>query len=253
MSGMPAAPQQAAPVPLVPGLWDLPLGSVHAYLLADGDTPDAPLALIDTGFPGSAPAILGAIGALGRQPEDVRWIVATHLHVDHTGSLAELKRATGAAVMMHPADAAMVAEGKGARVMHPAPTPESAAFVAQMNASERRMEPCATDRLLADGDELPVAGGVRVVHVPGHAAGQVALLWPRHGGVLVAADALGNRGGRLGWSVGYEDLDRGIASVERLAGLTFEAAVFGHGDPIVGGADGRFREAVKDTFRAAAG
>jgi len=248
MSGTPPTPQQVTPVPVVPGLWDLPLGIVHAYLLADGDAPDAPLALVDTGLAGSAPAILGAVAALGRRPEDVRWIVATHLHVDHTGSLAELKRATGATVMMHPADAAMVADGKGKRLMHPAPTPESAAFVAQMNASERRMAPCAADRLLADGDELPIAGGVRVLHVPGHAAGQVALRWPLRGGVLVAADALGNRGGRLGWSVGYEDLDEGVASIERLAGLEFDAAVFGHGDPIVGGADGQFRASVGEVF-----
>ncbi len=251
MSGMPPIPQQVTPAPVVPGLWALPLGIVNAYLLADDDAPDAPLALIDTGLPGSAPAILGAVAALGRRSEDVRWIVATHLHVDHTGSLAELKRATGATVLMHPEDAAMVAEGRGARTMHAAPTAESAAFVAGMNASERRMPPCATDQFLADGDELPIAGGIRVVTAPGHAAGQVALLWPQHGGVLVAADALGNRGG-LGWSLGYEDLAEGVATIERLAGLTFEAAVFGHGEPLVGGADTRFRTAVTETFRPGA-
>jgi glyoxylase-like metal-dependent hydrolase (beta-lactamase superfamily II) len=224
-------------------------GFVSAYLLADGDAPGAPLLLVDTGVPGSAPRILGAVAELGRRPEDVQAIVATHLHVDHTGSLAELKRLTGATVMLHPADAELVAQGKGARHMNPAPTEESRAFVAQMNASERRMEPCAADRLLADGDELPVAGGVRVVHAPGHAAGQVALLWPRGGGVLIAADALANRGG-LGWSVGYEDLALGVASIERLAGLAFDASVFGHGGPLVGGADARFREAVRGVFRA---
>ena len=94
------------------------------------------------------------------------------------------------------------------------------------------------------------AGGGRGGPAPGHAAGQVALFWPRHGGVLVAADALGNRGGRLGWSVGYEDLAQGVASIERLAGFTFDAAVFGHGDPIVGGADERFRDTVREVFRA---
>ncbi len=251
MSGYPPIPQQVTPTPVVPGVWDLPLGIVHAYLVADGEAPDAPLALVDTGLPGSAPAILGAVAALGRRPADVRWIVATHLHVDHTGTLAELKRASGAEVLMHPTDAAMVAEGAAGRTMHESPAPGSAAFVAGFDPRTRRVEPCATDRLLADGDELPFAGGARVVHAPGHAAGQVVLLLPGHGGVLVAADALGNPGGRLGWSVGYEDLALGADTVERLAGLTFEHAVFGHGDPIVGGADARFRRAVDEVFRAA--
>ncbi len=249
MSHYPPIPERITPAPVVPGVWDLPISIVHAYLIADGDAPDAPLALVDTGLPGSAPAILSAVAALGRRPEDVRWIVATHLHVDHTGSLAELKRATGAEVMMHPADAAMVAEGRGGRTMHESPAPGSAQFVAGFDAALRRMEACATDRLLADGDELPFAGGARVVHAPGHAAGQVALLLPGAGGVLVAADALGNRG-TLGWSVGYEDLALGAASVRRLAELEFDTAAFGHGDPIVGGADAQFRRAAREVFEA---
>lgn len=248
MSNYPPIPEQITPAPVVPGVWDLPISIVHAYLIADGDAPDAPLALVDTGLPGAAPAILSAVAALGRRPEDVRWIVATHLHVDHTGGLAELKRMTGAEVMMHPADAALVAEGVGGRTMHESPAPGSAAFVAGFDPRTRRMEPCATDRLLADGDELPFAGGARVVHAPGHAAGQVALLLPRAGGLLVAADALANRNG-LGWSLGYEDLVLGAATVGRLAELAFDAAVFGHGDPVVGGADAQFRRAVADVFR----
>ena len=248
MSNYPPIPEQITPTPVVPGVWDLPISIVHAFLIADGDAPDAPLALVDTGLPGSARAILSGVAALGRRPEDVRWIVATHLHVDHTGSLAELKRLTGAEVLMHPADAAMVAEGRGGRTMHETPAPGSAAFVAGFDPALRRMEPCATDRLLADGDELPFAGGARVVHAPGHAAGQVALLLPRAGGLLVAADALANGGG-LGWSLGYEDLALGAATVGQLAELAFDAAVFGHGDPLVGGADARFRRAVADVFR----
>jgi glyoxylase-like metal-dependent hydrolase (beta-lactamase superfamily II) len=38
---------------------------------------------------------------------------------------------------------------------------------------------------------LPFAG-IEVVHVPGHRAGQIALRWPRHGGVLLAADTAMN-------------------------------------------------------------
>jgi glyoxylase-like metal-dependent hydrolase (beta-lactamase superfamily II) len=30
---------------------------------------------------------------------------------------------------------------------------------------------------VADGETLPIAGGLHVVHIPGHCAGQVAFLW----------------------------------------------------------------------------
>ena len=41
---------------------------------------------------------------LARHNLRVKYIVATHAHIDHVGGLEELKRATGAAVLMHAAD-----------------------------------------------------------------------------------------------------------------------------------------------------
>jgi glyoxylase-like metal-dependent hydrolase (beta-lactamase superfamily II) len=67
-----------------------------------------------------------------------------------------------------------------------------------------RVDPTPVDHALHDGQVLPVAGGLTVLHIPGHCAGQVCLLWPRHSGVLLAADAAANVLG-LGRSVIYED------------------------------------------------
>src|SRR5207302_1553049 len=71
-------------------------------------------------------------------------------------------------------------------------------------------------------------------------AGQLAFLWPEHGGVLLAADAAASVFG-LSLSPMYEDLDEGRRSLAKLASLDFEVACFGHGRPIAGGAAGRFR------------
>src|SRR5262249_59826848 len=76
-----------------------------------------------------------------------------------------------------------------------------------------------------DGETLP--GGLRAIHVPGHCAGQLAFLWPEHGGVLIAADAVANVFG-LTLSPMYEDVDEGRRSLSKLAGLEFEVACFGH-------------------------
>lgn len=91
-----------------------------------------------------------------------------------------------------------------------------------------------------DGAVLPFADGLRVIHTPGHSAGQIALLWPAHGGVLFAADAAINVVG-LALFPAYEDLAQGQASLARLAAHTFAVACFGHGRPITRTAALRFR------------
>jgi len=85
-----------------------------------------------------------------------------------------------------------------------------------------------------------MVGGLRAIHVPGHCAGQIALHWPRHGGLLFAADAAASFFG-LAMSPAYEDLDSGRRSLTRLAGEAFETAVFGHGKPLKNGAGARFK------------
>jgi glyoxylase-like metal-dependent hydrolase (beta-lactamase superfamily II) len=60
----------------------LPVG--HAYLWRDPDG----LTLIDTGLPGSAPLIADAIRQAGSEPADLRRLVLTHFHADHTGAAA---------------------------------------------------------------------------------------------------------------------------------------------------------------------
>jgi glyoxylase-like metal-dependent hydrolase (beta-lactamase superfamily II) len=74
---------------------------------------------------------------------------------------------------------------------------------------------------------LPIAGAFDVIHVPGHCAGQVALLW-RPGRMLFAADVCTNIMG-LGDPVGFENLEEGRVSQRKLASLSFDAAGFGHG------------------------
>jgi len=71
---------------VVPGLAMLPLGISNAYLWHD----PGGVTLIDTGRPGSAPAIKAAMQDLGLPREELRRIVLIRFHRDHAGSAAEL-------------------------------------------------------------------------------------------------------------------------------------------------------------------
>jgi len=221
---------------IVDGLWQINLGAVNAFLLDAGE-----LTLIDTGLPESADKIRAAVESLGRKPSEIKHVIVTHCHPDHAGGLAAIKRLTTAPVYMHAADAAMVRQGDGKRPLTPAPGLLRYLlfnlFVARRSGA---IEACPIDYEVGDGVELPIAGGLKAIHVPGHCAGQLAFLWPRRG-VLFAADAASNMPG-LGLSLGYEDLQEGLKSLARLSALEFEIACFGHGRAITTSAAARFKE-----------
>jgi glyoxylase-like metal-dependent hydrolase (beta-lactamase superfamily II) len=219
------------------GLYIIPVGPVNTFLL---DSPDS-CALIDTGVPGSVPAILRALHALGKQPRDIRHIILTHAHPDHIGSLAALKKMTGAEVYIHPADAEIAGTGGGFRPMSPAPGLFPAMMFQMFVRPLEIVEPATIEHHVQTGELLPIAGGLTAIHVPGHCEGQLAFLWPRHGGVLFAADTCMNVMG-LGWTMGYEDLEQGKRSLKKLAQLDFQVACFGHGQTILHDAGDRFRK-----------
>ena len=95
---------------------------------------------------------------------------------------------------------------------------------------DERVAPVAINQSLTVGEILPIAGGIEVIHTPGHCAGQVALLW-RPGRMLFTGDVCMNIMG-LSDPVGFESLQEGRASQRKVASLSFDAAGFGHGEPI---------------------
>jgi glyoxylase-like metal-dependent hydrolase (beta-lactamase superfamily II) len=223
---------------VVPGLWEVSLGIVNAFLLET----DNGLALIDTGVAGSAKKILDAVRVTGRAPADIRHILVTHCHSDHAGSLAELKRLIGAPATMHPKDAAMVRAGKTLRPLTPTPGVINGILGRLLlRFAPTSIEAAEVEHEARDGETLPIAGGLQAIHAPGHCAGQLAFLWPQHGGVLIAADAAANIF-RLTLSPVFEDLVEGKRSLAKLAALDFTVACFGHGRPIRSGASRRFRQ-----------
>ena len=226
----------AAPTQVAEGLWQINLGGVNAFLLDQGD-----LTLIDTGLPKSEDKIVAAIESIGKKVADLKHIIVTHCHPDHAGSVAALKRMSGARVYMHPSDAALVRRGECARPMTPSPgLLRGLMYRLFIPKKPVPIEACAIDQEINDGTELPIAGGLKAIHIPGQCAGQVALLWPRRR-LLFAADACANMP-TFGYALCYENLEDGRQSLRKLAALDFDAAVFGHGGPIKSGASQKFRQ-----------
>lgn len=225
-----------APVEIFPSVYALALGSVNAFIIRDDDG----LTLIDTGSPGDDQRILIGVQELGCAPGDIRRIVLTHGHPDHAGSLAALVEASGAPVWMHRADAEVVRGQQPLRPTRPGPGLVNWFLYNRIiRNSTATITPVRVENEVADGDLLPIGGGLRAYHAPGHSAGHLAFLLERDGGLLFAGDTCRNMP-RMYYSIGYEDLAVGRRSLARLAALRFAAVCFGHGRALSGSAARRF-------------
>lgn len=212
-------------------------GDCHVFLIVQ---PEGIIA-VDAGFPGTWQLVEAGLHDLGRKPEDLHDILVTHCHIDHAGGLAELKKATGAKAWMHAADADMVEHGKAFRPWKAAPGLRNWWFGYRVvRKSPQTFEPAVVDNRVRPGDVIPLAGGIKAIHTPGHSAGHLVFLWPAEGGVLFTGDAVNNVNGLSGPPI-FED---GKMVTESLRGLTherFQVACFAHGAPIVDHADAQFR------------
>jgi glyoxylase-like metal-dependent hydrolase (beta-lactamase superfamily II) len=218
-------------VQLADGVWRIPLAPldlVNAFLL-QGD--DGSLTLLDAGTKRAPRRVLAALAQLGRRPGDVTHLLLSHAHSDHAGGAAELVAATGSRVLAHEREAVYVREGR-------MPRPDAATWGGRLLARTRSggFAPVPVDEAFADGADLPLAGGLRVVHTPGHTPGHCSFLAPR-AGVLLTGDALFNVRG-LRWSIKTPCTDIGLSrtSAHRLGDLDYDVAGFTHGSHVSSGA-----------------
>lgn len=214
------------------GVW-----GANVYLLEDND-----LTLVDTGFIGRSGQILRKVADLGYAPSDITRIIITHYHADHIGSLAMLKKVTQAKVLAHPADAPYI----NGRL--PEPGAAGPKWLGRSFTHFRRLWSAiatSVDVLVNEGDELPVLGGIKILHTPGHTCGSISLFCPSRR-LIIVGDVIAHRFGlRLPSKTFTEDIAQEISSVRRIASLDFDVVCFGHGSPLRHGA----RNKVSDFAR----
>ena len=211
----------------------IPSGFVNVYLIVEAEG----LTLIDTGLARNERRILAYIAGLGRQPGDLRRIVITHADGDHVGCLAALKAATGARACASRLEAEAIAAGRASRELKVRGLRK---LLLSLLSPLFKARPAEVDEILADGQELPVLGGLRVVETPGHTPGHVSLFAPSVG-VLFGGDSMVSENISLRVSRGMNTWDEAKAkeSVRRQAALGARIVCVGHG-PVVREAGRRF-------------
>ncbi|MFW2380411.1 MAG: MBL fold metallo-hydrolase [Acidimicrobiales bacterium] len=215
---------------VVPGCTQIAFGFLNAFLV---DTGGDSLVLIDTGTPVwfHRRRLLAALGENGRDPADLGDILITHQHIDHAGGAAAIVAATGARVHIHELDAPELEAGD-----RPRPGTGRSIFtnLAAYGSRWMKLRQVDVDHRLVDGELLAGSLGIEAIHTPGHTAGHTSYLWPAHGGVLFAGDALANFRGKRQHAPVAADWDQVVTSLAKLAEYEYQTVVFGHG-PILRG------------------
>src|SRR3972149_2795923 len=145
---------------------------LHAVRVRSGyrslvDEPE--ITLIDAGLIGSGRAVRRYASKIGRSLDDLTRIICTHAHPDHIGGVRELAGERDIEVLMHPADL----DGLSVTLRDAVANPNRGQLIAYFTRHPGEATP------VADGELVPILGGLQVGHPPG----------PTPGGVCTSARA----------------------------------------------------------------
>jgi glyoxylase-like metal-dependent hydrolase (beta-lactamase superfamily II) len=208
---------------IAPGVHAVRLLNVYAFLIAEPR-----MTLIDAGLIGSARRVQRYVHRIGRTLDDIARIICTHAHPDHIGGVRELAGEREVEVLMHPADL----DGLSVTLRDAVANRNRGQLIAYFTRHPGEATP------VEDGQVLPILGGLRVVHTPGHTPGSICLYAERHK-LLFVGDTLQVIRGKVTFasSVFSEDLPLARASVARMAELDVETIAFSHYPPWRDGAN----------------
>ena len=224
-------------IKLTSELYFFRLTTGHVYLCLDKDG----LTLIDSGIPGLTDQFAEAIKGLGYSTSDLRRIVLTHYHVDHSGSAAEILKWGDIDVFAHQDDVPYIQGDKKG------PPPDLLDWerpIYEQVSVDIEPDPVQVTHKLNDGDILDFGGGAKIISVPGHTPGSIAIHLAKPN-VLITGDAVARMpDGQVILGVFNIDPTQAAASFQRLVGLNPQIVCFGHGEPIIENASSLLEEAA---------
>jgi glyoxylase-like metal-dependent hydrolase (beta-lactamase superfamily II) len=196
----------------------------HVYLIGQPQSGD--LSLVDAGLMGKGRYKMSALTKAGIQPADIKRVIMTHTHLDHIGCLREIFEAIPSAELwVHELEAEPLERGDESTVY-------GMEMFKQMCQTQYRLKNGAftfkVNRRLEDGEELRIGGEVwKVLHIPGHSAGGIAL-YDAARGILIPGDVI-----YADYSIGRFDLHGASArslneSLVKLSGLEVRMLLPGH-------------------------
>ena len=177
--------------------------SIYPTLLWDENS----AVLVDTGYPGLLDNFKNAFAKANIPWSKLSTIIITHQDLDHIGSLPSILSdgTSELTVLAHEIEKPYI-QGDKMLLKH---TPEALAAAEAMIPSHVPEEwrrkflsvlshppKGRVDKSIGDGEQLPFAYGITVIHTPGHSPGHLSL-YHQESQTLIAGDSLTVRNGEL--------------------------------------------------------
>ena len=211
---------------------------VNSYLVVTDDG----VTVVDAGLPRYSRLLEQELASIGRSLDDIRALVLTHGDSDHIGFASWLHRERGIPAHVHEADVdrARLEVKKPNTSWGPVKVGPMTGFLwYSARHGGLRIPPVAEVLTVSDGEVLDVPGTPRIVHVPGHTPGSVAVHVPSVD-ALFLGDAMTTRNVLTG-AEGPKpapftlDPDQAAESLERIAAVDATWVLPGHGPAWDGG------------------
>jgi glyoxylase-like metal-dependent hydrolase (beta-lactamase superfamily II)/ketosteroid isomerase-like protein len=231
----------AEPERIADGVWlvrgGFPLKTFNVFLIEDGEG----VTVFDAGIR----AMTNSLAAAGQARGGITRVVLGHSHADHRGAAPGLR----VPVWCHSAERVDAESDGGAHYIDLSRLRPPARWVLPRLRQTWDGGPVEIERTLEEGDEV---AGFRVVHLPGHAPGMIAL-WRESDRLALSSDCFytldieTSRPGppRVPHPASNQDTEQARASVRKLAALEPATAWPGHADPVTGDVRAQL-EAVAD-------
>ncbi len=121
------------------------------------------LILLDAALPDSAPLIEANIVKLGYKVADIKFLLNSHAHFDHSGGLARLKADSGATMIASAGDRSAL---------------EGGFYLGSEAIKAMNAPPVKVDRTVRDGEKVKLGGFTLTAHLtPGHSRGCTSWGW----------------------------------------------------------------------------
>jgi len=181
------------------------------------------LLLIDAGLPGHEDTLVAAIADVGFAAEKLTHCILTHQDWDHLGAVMTLKKlAPALRVMAHETEAPYI-DGRKLNIKLAARLADYDNLSPEMQERSDfqkafyETQNIVIDDLLQDDTRLPIGGGVRIIHTPGHTPGHVVVLL-EESKILVCGDALNIRDNQMVGPTPMHThaIDEGMRSFEKV-------------------------------------
>jgi glyoxylase-like metal-dependent hydrolase (beta-lactamase superfamily II) len=223
---------------IIPGVHKIEgVSGANCYLVTSGTE----MVLIDTGMRGSSKKVASYLKTLGKNPSDIKYIFITHADPDHISGAMEIKKLTGAKLVIHNGEMPALAGDSSSRLRNKSRIMK---ILSRMLSGLIRFPSASPDIVLKADTEI---AGFKIINTLGHSDGSISIYQP--GTVIFVGDALtadANGNPKRPVKMLAADMAQAKASVELIAGLKYNTLLVGHGAPVKGDAVAKVKKLLAD-------